>query len=414
MTVNEAEVATSPVAPPGCPAHVPADQFRHFNYIDDVLDADNPFDGYLRVRGQKPFWSDVSGGFWVLTTAASIRDCFQDAELFSNKNIGLGYTSYTRTMIPEQLDPPEHTKYRRLLSPFFTPASARRLESHAREIARQEMDKFVDRGSCEFVLDFAGRYPQIVFLQHVLNFPVEEMETFLSWEHDMMHHPKEESASTRSAQALWDYLTDVIHERSKRPIDDDLISELLRREIEGRPVTKDEVLDIGFLLFMAGLDTVTSGLTLSFYHLSQRPDLRDKIVADPSIIPMAVEEMLRHVSFVSSIRTATRDVDFHGAPIKEGDRILPPSVLAARDPEEFDQPDEIIFERRIKRHMAFGAGAHRCLGSHLARVELQVAFEEIHRRMPDYHLEPGATVRFHAAGTLGADCLPLRWTPTGS
>jgi cytochrome P450 len=121
--VNSGPAAGQAIA--GCPAHVPPDQFRRFDYIADVLNAPTPFDGYLRLRGERPFWSDVSGGFWVLTDAAAIRECYQDAATFSNRNIGLGYTEYSRRMIPEQLDPPEHTKYRKLLSPFFTPASAR-------------------------------------------------------------------------------------------------------------------------------------------------------------------------------------------------------------------------------------------------------------------------------------------------
>jgi cytochrome P450 len=406
--VNSGSAAGQAIA--GCPVHVPPDQFRRFDYIADVLSAPTPFDGYLRLRGERPFWSDVSGGFWVLTDAAAIRECYQDAATFSNCNIGLGYTEYSRKMIPEQLDPPEHTKYRKLLSPFFTPASARRMTAGIRKICLAELDKFAGRGHCEFVEEFAGRYPQIVFLQHVLNLPVEEMETFLSWEHDMMRHPRHEAAATASAEALWAYLTETIRQRSRSPMPGDLLSDLLQMDLDGRRISHDEVLDIAFLLFAAGLDTVTSALSLSFYYLSQSPLYRDQIIADPAIIPMAVEEMLRYCSFVSSVRTATRDVEFHGAAIKAGDRILPPSVLAARDPQEFDQPDEIDFNRPIKRHLAFGAGVHRCLGSHLARVELQVAFEEIHRRMPDYHLLPGASVRFHAAGTLGADNLPLRWT----
>ena len=400
-------------APMGCPAHVSQDQFRHFDYIADVESAPTPFDGYLQFRGERPFWSDVSGGFWVLTDAATIRDCFQQPEIFSNRNIGLGYTEQSRKMIPEQLDPPEHGKYRKLLSPFFTPASARRLQDGIRAVCRAEMDKFVDRGHCDFVEEFAGRFPQIVFIQYIMNFPVEEMETFLGWENDIMRHPVEESKAKASAQELWSYLTETIQNRTRDPLDDDMLSELAQAEVDGRPITLDELLDIAWLLFAAGLDTVTQALSFSFYYLARSAELRDKIVADPQIIPMAVEELLRYCSFVNPIRTATRDIEFHGASMKAGDRIVPSAALAARDPAEFDHPDTIIFERPIKRHMAFGAGVHRCLGSHLARLELQTAFEEIHRRMPDYELQPGVDVRFHGAGVMGADNLPLRWTPTG-
>jgi cytochrome P450 len=401
-------------APVGCPAHVPPDQFRHFDYIDDIESAPTPFDGYLQFRGERPFWSDVAGGFWVLTNAATVRDCFQQPENFSNCNIGLGYTEQSRRMIPEQLDPPEHGKYRKLLSPFFTPSSARRLQEGIRAVCEAELDKFVHRGHCEFVEEFAGRFPQIVFIQYIMNFPVEEMETFLGWEHDIMRHPVEESAARASAQELWSYLADTIEKRTRDPLEGDMLSALAQTEVDGRPITQDELLDIAWLLFAAGLDTVTQALAFSFYYLARSPEHRDQIVANPEIIPMAVEELLRYCSFVNPVRTATRDIEFHGANIKAGDRIVPSATLASRDPAEFDQPDDIIFDRPIKRHMAFGAGVHRCLGAHLARLELQTAFEEIHRRMPDYELQPGVKVRFHGAGVLGADNLPLRWTSADS
>ena len=405
------DAATAPV---GCPAHVPPDQFRHFDYIDDIESAPTPFDGYLQFRGEQPFWSDVSGGFWVLTDAAAVRDCFQHPEDFSNRNIGLGYTEQSRLMIPEQLDPPDHGKYRKLLSPFFTPASARRLQEGIRAVCQAELDKFVHRGHCDFVEEFAGRFPQIVFIQYIMNFPVEELETFLGWEHDIMRHPVEESAAKASAQELWSYLAETIQKRTRDPLDGDILSGLTQAEVDGRPITQDELLDMAWLLFAAGLDTVTQALSFSFYYLARSPRHRDQIVANQGIIPMAVEELLRYCSFVNPIRTATRDIEFHGANMKAGDRIVPSAALASRDPAEFDRPDDIIFDRPIKRHMAFGAGVHRCLGSHLARLQLQTAFEEIHRRMPDYELQPDVEIRFHGAGVMGADNLPLRWSPLGT
>jgi cytochrome P450 len=411
MTVEQSALGDPAAPPAGCPAHVPAEQFRHFDYVKDIEAARDPYEGYLQYRGEKPFWSDVDGGFWVLTDAAQIRDCFLDPETFSNRNIGLGYTAFPRTMIPDQLDPPEHTKYRKLLLPYFPPTAARALEPDIRAIARAEIATWADEGRVEFVDQFAGRFPQIVFLQHLLHFPVEEMETFLQWEHDMVRHPRDPQDAKRSMFALLDYLTGVVEQRAAHPLPDDMISGLLQSEIEGRPVTRDEVIDMAFLLFLAGLDTVSSALSMSFYYLAQQPALRDRLVNEPDVIPEAIEELLRYVSFVNTIRTANRDIDFHGAPMKAGDRILPSAVLAGRDPKEHDQPDVLDFDRRAKRSMAFGVGIHRCLGSHLARVELEVAFQELHRAMPDYRLEPSGELRFHGAGILGCDRLPLLFTP---
>jgi cytochrome P450 len=401
---------TTTVPPAGCPAHVPGDRVRVFDYAVDPLEDGSPVDGYLKFRGEAPFWSPVAGGFWVLTDQESIRACLQDADTFSNRNIGLGYDGRPGlVMIPEQLDPPEHTKYRRLLSPHFTPGAAARLEPEVRRIVVAEIDRFVEDGACDFVEQFAGRFPQIVFLQHILNFPVEEMETFLEWERDMMHHPRDVAAAEQAAQSLLGFLRRTIAERAARPMADDLITSLLAASVDGRPMTEEEVLSIAYLLFLAGLDTVTAALSFGFHLLAREPALRREIVDDPALAPAAVEELLRYHSFVSPIRTATRDVEFHGVTMRTGDRILPASALAARDPNEFPDPDVVDFHRAANRHIAFGAGPHRCLGSNLARVEFKVALEEWHRRIPRYELDPSGEVRFHAAGVLGVDTLPLRW-----
>jgi hypothetical protein len=254
VTVHDPEVALTS-APVGCPAHVPAEQFRHFDYIRDIEAARTPFDGYLAFRGEKPFWSDVDGGFWTLTSAAQVRECFLDPEAFSNRNVGLGYTAFPRTMNPDQLDPPEHTKYRKLLLPYFPPTAARALEHEIRAIARREIAAWKDTGSVEFVDQFAGRFPQIVFLQHMLHFPVEEMETFIGWEHDMVRHPRDPDDARRSMFALLDYMTRTVDERAAHPIEGDMISGLLQGTVEGRPVTKDEVIDMSFLLFLAAVGT---------------------------------------------------------------------------------------------------------------------------------------------------------------
>jgi cytochrome P450 len=394
----------------GRPAHVPADRYRVFDYTSDPLKAATPFEAYLEFRGEPAFWSPVAGGFWVLTDATSIRECFQDAVTFSNRNIGLGYADYSRKMIPEQLDPPEHGKYRRLLAPFFTPGAMSHLEVHAREICGSLLDVMVSHGQGDFVDDFAGQYPQIVFLRYILNLPLEDMDTFLGWEHNIMRHPRDPETAEASSKDLWDYLRGTISDRSAHPIEGDLLSELLAGTVDERPVTEDEVLDMAWLLFLAGLDTVTSALSFSFHFLATHSEHRRQLIENPELIPQAVEELLRYHSFVSSVRTATRDVEFHGIELREGDRILPASVLAARDLEEFERPDEMVFDRSANRHMAFGAGPHRCLGAHLARLEMRVGIEEFHRRVSDYQLLPGGRVVFHAAGTMGMDALPLRWS----
>ena len=396
-------------SPAGCPVHIPPGRERVFDYASDPKKSATPFDAYLEFRGGPAFWSPVSGGFWLLTDAASVRDAYQDATSFSNRNIGLGYSGYPELMIPEQLDAPEHRKYRSLLASWFTPGAATRLEPAIRQTCTEIIDAFAAAGEGDLIECFVGRFPQTVFLTQIIHLPVSELPQFLQWEHAMLRHPQVPAEAAKSGGQLRDYLAAVIAERAAKPLDSDLISSLLQGRIDGRQVTQAEVQNIAFLLFLAGLDTVTAALSFSFHFLATHAEHRRKLGSDPGLITSAVEELLRYHAFVSPVRTATRSMDFHGIPLKEGDRVVASSVLAARDPSEFANPDEVLFDRPANRHMAFGAGPHRCLGSHLARVEMKVALEEFHKRVADYELDASERVSFHAAGVMGVDNLPLRW-----
>lgn len=408
-TLQEAHVTSES----GCPAHVPPERQRAFNYATDPLKTDTPFDAYLAFRDEPAFWSTESGGFWVLTDADSVREAYQNTDLFSSRNIGLGYTGYPELMIPEQLDPPEHRKYRSLLASWFTPNTAKRLEPVIRQTCGAVIDSFIDQGSANLIPVFLGRFPQSVFLEQIIHLPLSELEQFLHWEHQMLRHPQIPENAIQAGKELRAYLAAVIAERGRKPLENDFISDLLTREVDGRPITQREVGNIAYLLFLAGLDTVTTALALAFNFLATHPRHRAQLLADTSedgITSPAVEELLRYHAFVSPVRTANFDADFFGIPLRRDDRILAPSVLASRDPKEFPDPDVVRFDRPSNRHMAFGAGPHRCLGSHLARVEVKVAMQEFHRRVSDYELQEGAQVSYHAAGVMGLDNLPVRWT----
>jgi cytochrome P450 len=204
------------------------------------------------------------------------------------------------------------------------------------------------------------------------------------------------------------YLKDLIAARRGAP-QQDVISDLLAGEIDGQPIDDEAALDTAVLLFIAGLDTVTAALGWIFYHLARNPVDRRRIVDEPALIPQAVEELLRYHSFLDVARTAVVDTTVGECPIRKGDRILIDSRSAGRDEAEFDRAAIIDFDRpaSANRHLAFGAGPHRCLGSHLARMELRVAVEEWHRLIPDYHLDPGAQIRFYGGGVAQLRELPL-------
>jgi len=389
------------------PAHVPAELVRDFDYHNDPEFLADPFAAFDRLRGTRVFWSTSFGGYWVLTRAEDIREAFQHPELFSNHPVGIpAGEGWPRKLIPEELDPPEHGVYRHILALPFSPGAVVTMAEQVRSVCIGLIDPLVDAGGCEFLDAFARPYPTTIFTG-ILGIPVEESAKFLAWNYDLLHSYESERRAQAGAN-IAGYLTQHIEERSREP-KEDLTSYLLAASVEGRPMTKEEVLDTCFLMFMAGLDTVTAALGFIFRHLAEHPELRRRLVAEPGLVPQAVEELLRFHAFVNPARTVTRDVTFAGVEMKQGDRVLVSTALASRDPEEFTQPTTVDIHRERNHHIAFGAGPHRCVGSHLARRELHVAVNEWLARIPDFRVGEGAEIRAHGGGVMGIDHLPLVW-----
>jgi cytochrome P450 len=246
----------------------------------------------------------------------------------------------------------------------------------------------------------------------MMGLPVEEAGTFLGWIERMMHTTDATDPDGRvradTRMTVAGYLGALITARRKEPRED-LVSYLTQAEMEGRKFTDEELLGISFLLYMAGLDTVAGILGYIFRHLAERPGDRQVLRERPEMIPDAVEEFLRYYAIVITSRLVTRDVELGGCPMRAGDRVALATPASCRDPQEFPNPNEFVIGREPNRHLAFGAGPHRCLGSHLARVELAVAIEEWHRRIPEYRIAEGAEIRQHIGGVAGLDTLPLVW-----
>ena len=210
--------------------------------------------------------------------------------------------------------------------------------------------------------------------------------------------------------AVMGYFMALIKDRREHPDAgrSDILSQAIDWKIDGEPIPDQDLLDFCLLMFMAGLDTVAAQLTFSFWHLATHDTDRQRIVDEPAIIPTAIEEFLRYYSFVTPGRKVMKDTEIAGCPIKDGEMVYLPLVSANRDPREFDRAGEVVIDREVNRHIAFGAGPHRCLGSHLARQELRVAMEMWHERIPHYRIAEGAEIREHG-GQVGIDALPLVW-----
>ena len=319
-----------------------------------------------------------------------------------------------RPLIPLQIDPPDHAKYRRVLDPMFSPKAMEQIEGDARRHVNRIIDQFVDAGRCDFHAQFSTPVPSIFFLR-LMGLPLEDLDTFLEWR-DGIIRPRtgdiEQDAKVRdeTGQEMYAYFERAMDEK-ERQRDDGLFSHLLDAEVEGAKFTREQILDIAYLMIIAGLDTITATLDCMITNLVRHPERRRAIVEDPSTIPGAVEELLRVESPVTGVvRVVNEDCEIAGVSLQKGEHVTLVIGAAGTDEREFDHADAVDFAREPNRHLSFGGGPHRCLGSHLARMELRVALEEWHTRIPEYDLEAGFEPSF-SPGIRQAVSLPLVFAP---
>jgi cytochrome P450 len=389
---------------------------------DDVLRfeelpmAESRTAAYKIVREAGPVARDDHGAY-VITTGEGAEFALRHPELFSSKRAFDGVGSPV-PMVPIGTDPPEHTRYRRLLQPMFSPRSTAPWQPPIRALAGELIENVLGKGECDLVADLAVPLPAQVFLT-LFGLPQEDSARLLAWKDAILdtvgirgaEAPSEESA--RLGAELYGYLVGHIARRRAQGGTDDMLGQLIADPSEDR-LNDDELLGLSFQFVLAGLDTVTCAMSTIFATLASQPALRQQIVADPSLIPDAIEELLRMDGPVATLpRVVTQDVELGGQTIPAGNYVQVAVAVANRDPAEHADPDTIDF-RRQERHLAFGGGPHGCLGSHLARMEMRVALEEWHRRIPEYRLAPGVTPRATwPAGLVGIDSLPLVFPPGG-
>lgn len=365
-------------------------------------------------------YSTRHGGFWVVTGYPEAHQVLRDPETFSswpNNIIPHGAGKF----LPLELDPPEHTAFRHALQPLFNPSRMNALEPQIRAIVNDLIDGFAGRGRAEFISEFAHEVPARAFLA-LMGWPLEDAPLFSECtDTTLLGKPgasEEESNAARfeAAGRLTEYFMKVIEDRRGGSADsDDVTTRIINTPLtvngETRLFTDAELGNMFHLLSIAGLHTTQGSMAWGLQYLSSRPEQRALLVADPKLVPQAVEEVLRLEAAVSMGRRATRDVELGGVQVRADDQILIVLSGGNRDPREFDHPNDVDIERSPNRHLSFGAGPHRCIGSHLARVELRIALEEIHRRIPDYRLDPDETPTTHGSQTRGVLRMPIIFTP---
>lgn len=358
--------------------------------------------------------TDRHGGSHLPTTWETITAVAYDTENFSSVNPGvLPLPPDAKTTLlapPITSDPPFHTEARRVLLPAFSPRAIDRLEPHTRQVAAELLDAIEGREIADAAGDYAQHIP-VRIIAHMLGIPDEHEEQLTDWAIDVFQRAADDPEIGRTAtKAILAYFEEQVADRRDSP-GDDLISELLRSEMGGAPLTPKHVLGTCFLLLMAGIDTTWSSIGSSLWHLATHPADRDRLVAEPELVPIAVEELLRAYAPVTMARVAATDTEIGGCPVTAGDKVLLPFPAGNRDPEMFDRPDEVVIDRARNRHFAFGIGIHRCLGSNLARMELRVAIEAWLERFPRFTLAPGVEVRWAGTQVRGPRAIPVLLTP---
>ena len=379
-----------------------------------MLASENPQHYYYRLREQCPFTHNADG------SATSLRMADVNAITRSHDVLGNGgrgpSMGGTRPLIPLDLDGPAHTKYRKLLDPLFSPKRVALLEPRIREFARALIDAFVDRGEIDIFEEYCEQLPSSIFLG-IMGLPAEDLPFFLSFKngilkHDMSKPIEQIMADIMSASdKCYAYFERVLEERSSRDDPgDDLLGWLVTTEVDGHTLSREEELDIVYLLMIAGLDTVASSMGCLITWFARNPDRRQEVLDDPSLWPAVVEELMRFTSPVSTgYRYPQVDMKVGGEHLCANQQVIISWAAANLDPEAFDDPLTVNFHRESNPHIAFASGFHRCLGSHLARLEIRVGLEELLTRIPSLRIRDGHEVQFTPNPRTPTNGLPLVW-----
>lgn len=376
---------------------------------------EDPFPTYQRLRDEAPAYHNPDLGFWALSRYSDVLAALHDHETYCSRH---GITLEERSPLPMMItmDPPEHTKNRRLISRAFTPRRVAGLEPRVRELANHYLDEICEQGECDLIRDFSGRLPMDV-ISEMLGIPPSDRQE-LRRQTDLMllrEHGKPEvtAEGDRAAQQLFEYLLSDVRNKRRNP-GDDLVSGLLEAEIDGERLTDVELVAFCFLLMIAGNETTTKLIGNTLYWLTRFPGERRKLIDDPDVIPNAVEEVLRYEGSTQLMaRTLTRDVTLHGQSMREGTRVLLLLGSANRDERVWGDDAERfdVGRKHPVQHLGFGHGIHVCLGAPLARLEMKVVLEEIHRRIPDYQVDLDRCSRMHSGNVRGYESMPMTFTP---
>ena len=394
-----------------------AQELYYDQYSYDI--DDNPYGIFKRLRDEAPVWYNEKYNYWVLSRYDDVLKASMDWQTFSS---AWGTVLEMMTDGPAQStlminnDPPYHDQLRKVVAPRFTPNFIATMENDIREIVVGYVGPLQERASFDFVQDF-GRWIPMDVISSLLGIPVEDRRNINQWADDMLHREEgEEGATERGMEAVTNihqYLQSILADRKAHPRDDFLTelahAELTQDDGTKRPFSDQESWEFMLLLAAAGNETVARLLSNAGVLLARHPDQRQKLRDYPSLIPRAIEELLRYEPpSPIQFRRVVRDVEIHGVTIKAGENVALLTAAATRDDRHWDDPETFDIERAPKRHVTFGWGPHTCLGASLARLESRIALEEVLSRIGDWEVDEDRLVRVRTSTVRGYSHVPVR------
>ena len=391
-----------------------SDWASDFDHTDPQW-VNNPYPIWDELRNTCPVaHSPRYGGAWLPTRHEEVAAIAYDTERFSSRSVIMTNVrpplsiAPIGTASPITSDPPFHHDSRRMLLPAFTPQAIAKLEAGTRAYCHELIDAFGDRSTVDAASDYAQFIPVRV-ISDMLGFPHADGDKMRGFVHAVLEAVNSPDNNDRVATmtGLVEYLRDQVLDHIDNPRED-LTTYLLNAELNDAKLNPFQVMGTMGLLMIAGIDTTWSAIGSSLWHLAQHDEDRTRLLREPELLPTAMEEFLRAYAPVTMARLVKQDMEWNGCPMKAEDWVLLSFPSANRDPEAFDQADEVIIDREINRHAAFGLGIHRCLGSHLARMELRVALEVWLERIPNFSLVDPATVTWSAGQVRGPRTLPVQ------
>lgn len=397
-------------------AHPPVtDWVYDFDHTDPRWTED-PFPIWDQLRAECPVvHTERFLGCYLPTTYEAVKQIAHDTEHFSSRRV------VVRDVRPEQVgnappitsDPPQHKPAKQLLLPPFTPDAMKKLEPRVRAICNELIDDFIAEGKCDAAARYTKHIP-VRAIAHMLGIPEKDSDLFIRWIHEILELGiKDNEIFLRGIREMGEYFVGHIEERKRHPTDD-LISTLMKAKgKDGQPLSDEHVQGSLRLLLIAGIDTTWSAIGSSLWHLAKTPADRERLVAEPTLMPSAVEELLRAYSPVTMAREVMKETVISGCPVKPGNMVLLSFPAANRDPAVFPDADKVLIDRKENRHAAFGLGIHRCVGSNLARMEMTVALEEWLKRIPDFRLDPAGQVKWSEGTVRGPRQLPVLFARPG-